>query len=136
MLLQATYNELNEIISQKTQHKGLSLEYCASDTTKVSFILKILGMTPSISAKVKIISIEGSRVTAEIEAGNVGDFILDKAKKPLMEKTPEGLIEQFDDKIAVVNLDAIPELKSVFDTLTVSDLSFTEEAVCIDAGLK
>ena len=93
-------------------------------------------MTPSISAKVKIISIEGSRVTAEIEAGNVGDFILDKAKKLLMEKTPEGLIEQFDDKIAVVNLDAIPELKSVFDTLTVNDLSFTEEAVCIDAGLK
>jgi hypothetical protein len=136
MILQASYNELNGIISDKAQIKGLSLSYCDTDTTKVTFMLNILGLTPSVSVKLKVISIEGSRVTAEVSAGKVGDFVLDKAKKFLMEKTPEGLIESFDDKCAVVNLDAFPELKPVFETITVNGLSFTEEAVCVDATLK
>ena len=136
MILKASYDELNEVIAQKTPVKGLSLAYCDSDTTKVSFMLNILGMSPSISAKVKVISIDGPKLTAEVTAGKVGDFVLDKAKKFLLEKTPEGLIESFDDKVAVVNLEAIPELKSVFDAIAVNDLSFTEEAVCLDAILK
>ena len=137
MQLQTTYDELNNIISEKTDLKGLSLSYCSSDTTTVSFILKILGIfNPSISAKVTIVSIEGSRVTASVDAGKVGDFVLDKAKKFLMEKTPEGLIESFDGKLAVVNLEAIPDLKSVFENVAVNSLSFTEDIICLDACLK
>ena len=93
-------------------------------------------LSPSVSAKVKIVSIEGSRVTAEVDAGSLGGFILDKAKKALMEKVPAGLIEQFDGKLTVLNLDAIPELKSVFEAVSVNGLSFTEDAVCLDASLK
>lgn len=136
MILQASYNELNGLISDKAQIKGLTLNYCDTDTTKVTFMLNILGLTPSVSVKLKVISIEGSRITAEVSAGKVGDFVLDKSKKFLMEKTPEGLIESFDDKCAVVNLDAFPELNPVFETITVNGLSFTEEAVCVDATLK
>ena len=137
MQLQTTYDELNNIISEKTDLKGLSLSYCSSDTTTVSFILKILGIfNPSISANVTIVSIEGSRVTASVDAGKVGDFVLDKAKKFLMEKTPEGLIESFDGKLAVVNLEAIPDLKSVFENVAVNSLSFTEDIICLDACLK
>lgn len=136
MILQASYNEFNGLISDKAQIKGLTLNYCDTDTTKVTFMLNILGLTPSVSVKLKVISIEGSRITAEVSAGKVGDFVLDKAKKFLMEKTPEGLIESFDDKCAVVNLDAFPELKPIFEIITVNGLSFTEEAVCVDATLK
>ena len=84
----------------------------------------------------KIVSIEGSRVTAEVDAGNRGGFILDKTKKLLLEKTPEGLFEEFDGKHAVLNLEAIPEMKAVFDSVAVSSLSFTEDGVCLDASLK
>ena len=136
MLIQASYSELNGIISQKTQMQGLSLNYCDTDTTKVTFMLNILGLSPSISAKVKIVSIEDNRVTAEIDAGKVGDFVLDKAKKFLLEKTPEGLIESFDEKKAIVNLEAIPELKSVLEAMVVNDLSFTEDSVLLDTSLK
>ena len=136
MLIQASYNELNGIISQKTQMQGLSLAYCDTDTTKVSFMLNILGLSPSVSAKVKIVSIEGNLVTVEIDAGKVGGFVLDKAKKFLLEKTPEGLIESFDGKLAVVNLEAIPDMKPVLETLTVNDLSFTEDRICLDTSLK
>ena len=136
MLLQASYTELNDLISQKTQIKGLSLDYCDADTTKITFMLNIFGLNPSVSAKVKILSIEGSRVTVEIEAGKVGDFVLDKAKKFLLEKTPEGLVESFDGKLAVIDLESIPEIQSVFETITINDLSFTEDAVCVDASLK
>ena len=136
MLLQASYGEINELIHQKTQLNGLSLGYCDADTTKVSFMLNILGLNPSISAKVRIISIEGSRLTVGIDAGKVGDFVLDKARKFILEKTPEGLVESLDDKQAVVNLDAIPDLKPVFESLTVNEISFTEDTVCLDACLK
>ena len=134
MLIQASYNELNGMIGQKAH--GLSLAYCNTDTTKVTFMLNILGLSPSFSAKVKIVSIEGSRVTTEIDAGKVGAFVLDKAKKFLLEKTPEGLIESFDGKMAIVNLEAIPDLKPVFEAMAVNDLSFTEDAVRLDASLK
>lgn len=136
MLLQATYNELNALIREKAQIEGLSLDFDASDTAKVSYDLKILGMTSTVSFLVKVISIEGSRITAEIHAGCIGNFILDVAKKSIIQKTPEGLIESFDNKTAVVNLGAIPELQSVFDTLTVNNISFTERTVCLDGGVK
>ena len=135
MLLKASYEELNRIIHEMTQLKGLSLNYCDSDTTKVSFMLNILGLNPSISAKVKVVSIDGCRITVGIDAGKVGDFVLDKARKFIMEKTPEGLLESFDDKLAVVNLEAIPDLKPVFEALTVNDVSFTEDNICLDASL-
>ena len=137
MLLQASFDELNTIISQKTPVKGLSLSYHDADTATVSFVVNILGLlSPTVSAKVKVLSIDGSRVTAEVDAGSVGGWVLDKAKKPLLEKTPAGLIEQFEGKQVVLNLEAIPELKTVFDSIAVNGLSFTEEAVCIDASMK
>ena len=136
MLLQASYDELNNIIQQKTQLKGLTLDYCDTDTTKVSFMLNILGLSPSVSAKVRIVSIEGTRLTAEVDAGKVGDFVLDKAKNYLIGKTPEGLIESFDGKVGILNLEAIPDLKPVFESLYVNELSFTEEAICLDASLR
>lgn len=137
MLLQATFEELNDLISQKTPVKGLTLSYHAPDTATVTMVLNLLGiLNPSVSAKVKIVSIEGSRITAEVDAGSLGGFILDKAKKALIEKTPAGLIEEFDGKHAVINLDVIPEAKAVFDSISVGGMSFTEEAVCIEASLK
>ena len=135
MILQTTFKELNDIINQKSPVKGLSLGYRSADTATVSFVLNILGFSPSLSADVKIVSFEGSRVTAEIDAGNVGGFFLDKTKQLLLEKAPAGLIEQFDGKQAVLNLEAIPKLKNVLKNVTVSGLSFTEEAICLDANL-
>ena len=135
MILQTTFKELNDIINQKSPVKGLSLGYRAPDTATVSFVLNLLGFSPALSADVKIVSFEGSRVTAEIDAGNVGGFFLDKTKKILLEKAPAGLIEQFDGKQAVLNLEAIPELKNVLKNVTVSGLSFTEDAICLDANL-
>ena len=78
----------------------------------------------------------GSRVKADIDAGSIGGFVLDKAKKLIIDKTPDGLVEHLDGKQAVLNLEAIPELKSVFDTVAVNGLSFSENAVCVDANLK
>ena len=136
MYLQATYDEINDIIAQKAGIKGLSLAYHSPDTTKVSFVVNLGLASPAVSAKVKLVSIEGSRVTAEIDAGSIGGFVLSSAKKMVIDKTPAGLIEHLDGKHAVLNLEAIPELKSVFDAVAVNGLSFSENAVCVDANLK
>lgn len=77
MLLQATYNELNAIISDKARIKGLTLDYCSSDTAKVSYKFSILGMKPTVSCRIQITSIEGSRITADINAGSIGDLVFE-----------------------------------------------------------
>jgi len=136
MLLQATYNELNAIISDKAQIKGLALDYCSTDTAKVSYKFSILGMKPTVSCRIQITSIEGSRITANINAGSIGDLVIGLTKKSFIKKTPEGLIESFKDKTVVMNLDAIPELKAVFEAITVNNITFTEENVLLDANLK
>ena len=66
---------------------GLSLDYCDSDSTKVSFMLHILGMNPSISAKVKVFSIRGCRLTVEIDDG-----LAVVNESPNVHMTGEGLI--------------------------------------------
>ena len=137
MHLQVSFDELNSLISQKTPVKGLTLSYSTPNTATVSFIVNILGLlSPFVSARVTVVSIDGPRVTAEVDAGSMGGWILDKAKKPLTEKVPEGLIESFEGKRIILNLSAIPELKTVFESLTVNGLSFTEDAVCLDASMK
>lgn len=137
MQLQTTFEELNDVIRQKSPVKGLTLSYRSADTATVSFALNVLGLlSPPVSADIRIVSIEGSRLTAELDAGNVGGFFLDKARNLLIEKAPAGLIEHFDGRQAVLNLEVIPQLKTVFDRIAVSGLSFTENAVCLDASLK
>ena len=137
MILQATYDELNAIIRQKSSVKNLSLSYRSHDTATVSMILNVFGLiSQPVSADVKLISVEGSRVTVEIDAGGLGNFVLDKARKPLLEKAPAGLVESFDGKQAVLNLETVPELKTLFDTILINGISFSEDALCLDATLK
>ena len=137
MILQATYDELNAIIRQKSSVKNLSLSYHSPDTATVSMLLNVFGLiSQPVSADVKLISVEGSRVTVEIDAGGLGNFVLDKARKPLLEKAPAGLVESFDGKQAVLNLEAVPELKTLFDTILINGISFSEDALCLDATLK
>ncbi len=137
MILQATYPELNDIISKKAPVKGLSLSYRSADTVTVTVSLNVLGfISQSVSADIRLLSVDGSRVTAEIDAGGLGNIVLDKAKDSILEKAPAGLVESLDNRVAVLNLEAVPQLKSLFETLTLRGLSFSEEALCLDAVLK
>lgn len=137
MLLQASFDELNHIIGEKAPVKGLTLSYHSADTATVSLFMNLMGFfSPSVSAKIRVVSIEGRRLSVELDAGSLGGFMLDKARKLLLEKAPAGLVETFDGKYAVLNLDAIPQLKSTFERIDVRSISFTREAVCLDASLK
>lgn len=138
MILQATFDELNSLIGQKTPVKGLTLSYHAPDTATVTMVLHILGILhPSVSARVKIVYVDGSRITTELETGTFSGIILDKARKYLIEKTPAGLIEETGDKhILILNLDVLPELKTLFETVNVGGIAFTEQAVRIEASMK
>ena len=99
--------------------------------------LNVLGfISQSVSADIRLLSVDGSRVTAEIDAGGLGNIVLDKAKDSILEKAPAGLVESLDNRVAVLNLEAVPQLKSLFETLTLRGLSFSEEALCLDAVLK
>jgi len=136
MVLKVPFEEVNGIIADKTPVKGLTVSYHSADAARVSYAVRLLGLSVfSVSANVRIISISESRVTAEVDTGSVSGFLLNKAKKHILEKVPEGLVELFDGKRAVLNLDAIPDLKSFFDNIAVNGMYFTKDAVCVEASV-
>ncbi len=57
------------------------------------------------------------------------------ASRKLLDKLPEGLVESFQSGRAVLCLDAVPQLKTLFEHLTVNDISFYDQSLRIDASL-
>lgn len=140
MILQASYNEINDIIRQKSG-QDVQIAYKGADSLNVSFTasvkVPILGqVAKTFSAVLHLLSIDGTRITAEIDTGSLGATILNHLKSVLLAKVPDGLVENFDGKRIVLNLSAIPQTKAVFDNLDVNKLTISENAVYVDASMK
>ena len=88
MILQASYNEINDIIRQKSGH-DVRIAYKNADTLIVSFMasvkVPIWGLvTKSFSADLHLLSVNGSRITADIDTGCLGAVILIQLKSVLI----------------------------------------------------
>lgn len=144
MILQASYNEINDIIRNKSG-RDVYISYKDVDTLDVtvtaSVKVKLIGpfsksIEKSFSADIHIVGISGSFLTADVDAGRLGSLVLSQAKSFILSKAPEGLVDSIDGKRMVLNLVAIPQAKAVFDNLVINNLTIAENAVYVDASLK
>ena len=144
MILQASYDEINGIIRKKSGH-DVQISYKDIDTLKITVttsaevnLIGLLSKTieKTFSADLQLIAISGSIITVDVDAGRLGSLVLNYAKSFLLSKVPEGLVESFDGRRAVLNLAAIPQTKAVLDNLVINNLTMAENAVYVDAAMK
>lgn len=139
MILQASYNEINDIIRQKSG-RDVQIAYKGPDCLTVSFTASVKvpifgSIDKAFSTDMHLMAIDGSRITAEIDTGSLGAVILNQLKSLLLAKVPAGLVESFNGKRMVLNLSALPQAKAIFDNLAVNNLTIAENAVYVDASM-
>ena len=140
MILSASYDELSRLFREKSG-QSLGLRYKDADTLTfiydATITLPILNkpVTHTINVDMRVVEFAPPRAVLQFDAGPAGNMALDMASRKLLDKLPEGLVESFQSGRAVLCLDAVPQLKTLFEHLTVNDISFYDQSLRIDASL-
>jgi hypothetical protein len=141
MILSASYDEIARLVREKSG-QNICLQYKSADTLTVSYEASIpipvlnRPLTHTVSADVQLVGLNLPHVVLLFDAGRAGNMAMDLAYRTLLGKMPPGLVEQFSDGRAELNLAAVPKLKAVFERLKVNSLSFYSKSISLDAEFK
>lgn len=141
MILSASYDEITRLVREKSG-QTIGIRYKDVDTLTLSFDASIpipvisRPLTHTVSADVQLVELAPPRAVLQFDVGRAGNLALDMASRKLLEKLPAGLVEDFTGGRAVLNLDAVPQLKTLFSRLQVNNLSFYSTSLSLDAVLK
>lgn len=141
MILSASYDEINRLVREKSG-QTIGIQYKDIDTLTLSYEASIpipvisRPLTHTVSADVQLVELALPRVVLQFDAGKAGNLALDMASRKLLERLPAGLVEEFTGGRAVLNLDAVPQLRTLLARLQVNSLSFYSTSLSLDAALK
>lgn len=141
MILSASYEEISRLLKEKIG-QPITLEYKDVDTLTVtyeaSFSLPVINrpITAPLKADLKLVEMALPRLVLQLDAGTAGNMALELASKKLLEKLPEGFVEEFSKGRAVLNLAAISEAGGILNLLQVNNLSFYSTSLSLDAEMK
>lgn len=141
MILSLTYAEIIRTILEKSGQQ-IGIRYKDADTVTLTYEASIplpvirKPISHTISADVQVVELAPPRAVLQIDAGAAGNMALDMASQRLLSKLPQGLVEQFSGGRAVLNLDAVPRLRSLFEKVKVNGLTFYEASLGLDAELR
>ncbi|MBR0224213.1 MAG: hypothetical protein IJL93_08070 [Bacteroidales bacterium] len=141
MILSASYDEITRLVREKSG-QSIGIRYKDIDTLTLSYEASIpipvisRPLTHTLSADVQLLELAPPRAVLQFDAGRAGNLALDMASRKLLEKLPAGLVEDFSGGRAVLNLDAVPQLKALFMRLQVNSLSFYSTSLSLDAALR
>lgn len=139
MKLSATYDELMALVREKSG-QNIGIHYKDADTLTLSYdmalTIPLLGrsLSRTLSADLHVEEVALPHAVVRIDAGVAG-AALDLASGQLLRKLPQGLVESFSGGRAVLNLDAVPKLKNLFEKVRVNGLQFDPDAISLDAEL-
>ena len=124
MILSTSYDELARLIREKSG-QTIGIQYKDSDTLTLSYdatiSLPIINkpVTHTVSADVQLVDFNPPRAELQVKAGAAGNMALDFAAKRILDRLPAGLVEEFSGGCAVLNLDAVPQLKTFFSRMEI-----------------
>lgn len=135
MDLELKYSELEELVRGKTGAE-LKFERAASDTIRVCYPLKVMGMTKDIGVNVQVLDVNNDKVSVQYSAD--GGAIVNMALSAMIGKYREQLAGKMsmDGNRITFNLSQIPELAAKLDKFQLKGVSFGGSAVCVAADLK
>lgn len=137
MEVRIKYTEIQEFILKNFQ-KEVGLAYVDPSTVSVSTKIKVFAFVKNVGVDLKVEKLEGS-ILHLVYSGKLGiELLISPAISFLKKLVPEktNLISQGTGNRVFVNLAEIDQLKAVLDKVELQSISFDENHVIVEAGLK
>lgn len=137
MEVRIKYTEIQEFILKNFQ-KEVGLAYVDPSTVSVSTKIKVFAFVKNVGVDLKVEKLEGS-ILHLVYSGKLGiELLISPAISFLKKLVPEktNLISQGTGNRVFVNLAEIDKLKVVLDKVELQSISFDENHVIVEAGLK
>lgn len=137
MEVRIKYTEIEGFIKKNFQ-KEVGLAYVDPSTVSVSTKIKVFAFVKNVGVDLKVEKLEGS-ILHLVYSGKLGiELLISPAISFLKRLVPEktNLISQGTGNRVFVNLAEIDQLKAVLDKVELKSISFDENHVIVEAGLK
>lgn len=137
MEVRIKYTEIQEFILKNFQ-KEVVLTYVDPSTVSVSTKIKVFAFVKNVGVDLKVEKLEGSKLPL-VYSGKFGiELLISPAISFLKKLVPEktNLISQGTGNRVFVNLAEIDQLKAVLDKVELKSISFDENHIIVEAGLK
>lgn len=137
MEVRIKYTEIEGFIKKNFQ-KEVGLAYVDPSTVSVSTKVKVFAFVKNVGVDLKVEKLEGS-ILHLVYSGKLGiELLISPAISFLKRLVPEktNLISQGTGNRVFVNLAEIDQLKAVLDKVELKSISFDENHVIVEAGLK
>lgn len=135
MIITITFNELKEIISNKTNDKvNLDLHYVNYNTIKVSY--KPVAFLPAVNANVQIREVGNSKIVLSYNANNAIDMIIKGLAAFLDSNIPKEIIElDTTDQIVTLYPTKVEQLQKPLEMIELQQLYFDDDKVCVEVKM-
>lgn len=137
MEVRIKYTEIEGFIKKNFQ-KEVGLAYVDPSTVSVSTKVKVFAFVKNVGVDLKVEKLEGTMLHL-VYSGKLGiELLISPAISFLKRLVPEktNLISQGTGNRVFVNLAEIDQLKAVLDKVELKSISFDENHVIVEAGLK
>lgn len=129
------YRELEKLILEKSGTE-LTFSYSSTDTVKVGYPVKVMGIRNEIIVDLRVVGVEGNNIMLEYSGGgSLMNMALGMAMNMMREKIGEAVTAEQDNRISV-HLDRIPKAMIVLDKFELSGISFNGSGVNLKVFVK
>lgn len=127
MNLALGYAELERFVREASGTE-LKFGYESTDSIRVSYPVKVLGMTTDVGMSLRVLGVSGNDLRLALDGGGammnmalgmVGNFVREKLS---------GVATFGSDNNVTIHLDNVPKMKPVLEKLQLSDISFNQQA--------
>ena len=130
-----SFPELQSLIAEKA-NQNIGFSFIDSKTVRVTYPLNLGFIKKDISANLTFIELVGSDLLVSVDAGFGTDTMLTTILGLLKGKIPEGLVEKRPDSRLLLHLDQIEQVKTVFDSINVTDLHVLNDGLEVEGAMK
>jgi hypothetical protein len=130
-----SFPELQSLIAD-IANQNIGFSFLDSKTVRVTYPLNLGFIKKDISANLTFIELVGSDLLVSVDAGFGTDTMLTTILGLLKGKIPEGLVEKRPDSRLLLHLDQIEQVKTVFDSINVTDLHVLNDGLEVEGALK
>ena len=136
MLTTITFNELKEIISNKTNDK-VNLDFCYVNYNTVKVSYKPMAFLPAVNVNVQIREVGNSKVMLSYNANNAVDMIIKGLASYLENHIPkEIVILDTSNQSVTIYPDKIEQLQKPLEMIDLQQLYFENGKVCAEIKVK